>query len=443
MTERDGDSGKESNLGNQALFTSAASGGIAGLAMSAGFPVIGSFTQPLENVVRTVANYDHPSRFIDTGTAVRLWLRGELDDVRLIFYFKIEGYLENEIIKMMQAAKPLVPPGDMIRFVVKEAYTPELVKDLIAGEETPAKFTKELGRWGYSPRVSDQYWTAHYDPLGKSEFEEMLHRLHPEMLAVELANGTITAEEQKELSFDEKFLDRMYRLRDVYPGLRPRLRHISYKTPTRIDIRRFEDFGIIDDSMLTYFNRSLGYAPWVADLMTLYTKIANSLQDIKPLVQKGVFGEKEVKEALLKEGAPVETAVKLTNRLMRFAKAERAAANKDLTLSYYERAFKIGFRTRAELEPLIRQLNYDESETKFSLDLWTAELQLDKAESAGKEKNLTRADIIKKYKLEKGANPGARLKELVTLGYDAVEAKYLLDIADKEMIPKPKVTKSK
>jgi len=430
--------GSGSGLGASAHVASGASGALEGLRTASGIPILGSSLAPFDEMVAQRVNFALGVKMIDPTTASRLWLRGELDDIRFIFYCKVAGYSENEIANIMQAAKPLVPPSDIISFVVKEAYTPELVKDLIGDELTPERFTKELGRWGYGKQDSVDYWTAHYDPLGKNEFEEMLHRLHPDQLAVELQRGEITADEVSELQFDEKFLDRMYRLKDVYPALRPRLRHISYKSPTRIDIRRFEDFGIIDDELLTYFNRALGYAPWVAELMTLYTKLSNALQDIKPFVQKGIWGEKEVNEALLKEGAPVETAVKLTARMMRFAKAEKAEKNRDLTLSYYQRAFKIDFRTRAELEPMILGLNYDTDETKFILDLWEAEKQLDTAEKVVSEKGLTKADIIKRYKLDKGSGRTAREKDLIAFGYDAEEAKFLLDIADAEMTPKPK-----
>lgn len=435
--------GSGSGLAASAHIASGASGALEGLRSAGGIPIFGSSLAPFDEMVAQRVNFALGVKMIDPQTASRLWLRGELDDIRFIFYCKVAGYSENEIANIMQAAKPLVPPSDIISFVVKEAYTPELVKDLIADEKTPERFIDELSRWGYGRQDAVDYWTAHYDPLGKAEFEEMLHRLHPEQLAVELANGSITQAQVAELAFDEPFLDRMYKLKDVYPALRPRLRHISYKTPTRIDIRRFEDFGIIDDNMLTFFNRALGYAPWVAELMTLYTKIANSLQDIKPLVQKGIFGEKEVKEALLKEGAPVETAVKLTNRMMRFAKAEKAAANRDLTLSYYKDAFMIDFRTRKELEPLIAALNYDADETKFVLDLWEAIKALEKTKEVVKAKGLTKADIIKRYKLDKGQNRAVRVKELIAFGYDDLEANYLLDIADVELMPKPKETKAK
>jgi len=422
--------GNDVDMGQNIPISSLASGVGIGLGSALAFPVLGTAVQPIENIVKQAINYKHPSRFMDVNSAIKLWLRKQLDDVGMIFYLKIEGFLDSEIIRIMESLKPLVPPSDMIRMVVKEAFTPELVKDLIGDEKTPERFTKEIAKWGYSEQVATDYWTAHYDPLGKGEFEEMLHRLHPDQLAVELQRGEITQAEATELQFDEKFLDRMYKLKDVYPALRPRLRHISYKTPTRIDIRRFEDFGIIDDDILTYFNRALGYAPWVAELMTLYTKIANALQDIKPFVQKGIWGEKEVKEALLKKGAPVETAVKLTTRMMRFSKAERVEKNRDLTLGYYQRSFKIGFRTRAELEPMILGLNYDIDETKFILDLWEAEIKLDTAETKAKDLKLTRSVIEKRYTLENGANRATRKKELVLIGYDETEADFLLTNID-------------
>lgn len=424
------------SLGAGAQFASGASGAIEGLQRGVGIPILGSAFAPFDEMVAQRVNFALGVRMIDPQSAIRLWQRGEFDDLRVVFYLKVAGFSDNEITNVLQAAKPLVPPSDIITFSVKEAYTPELVKDLIGDEKTPERFIKELSKWGFGTQTAHDYWTAHYDPLGKGEFEEMLHRLHPDQLAVEIAQGAISQTDADAIKFDEAFLDRMYKLKDVYPALRPRLRHISFKSPTRIDIRRFEDFGLIDDELLTYFNRSLGYAPWVAELMTLFTKLSNALQDIKPFVQKGIWGEKEVKEALLKEGAPVETAVKLTNRMMRFAKAETAEKNRDLTLSYYNRAFKVDFRTRAELEPMILGLNYDTNETKFILDLWEAEKQLDTAETKAKDLKLTRSVIEKRYTLDNGANRAERLKELVSIGYDEQEADFLLTNIDKALAAK-------
>ena len=83
--------GKDADMGQNVPMSSLASGVGIGLGSAIAFPIIGTAIQPLENIVRTAINYQHPSRFMDVNSAVKLWLRQQLDDVGMIFYLKKIG----------------------------------------------------------------------------------------------------------------------------------------------------------------------------------------------------------------------------------------------------------------------------------------------------------------------------------------------------------------
>lgn len=293
--------------------------------MVAGF-AFGAITGIAESLVRTAASpaldlaQQEVSKLIPTKKAdvtalIENFRRGEVTEE--IFYERMSrfAYNKEESDRILFAAKFFPGAADLVRFVVKESFSPEIIGDLTKGEPVPEKFTEEMEKLGATKEIAEWFWTAHYDPLGRRDFEEMFQRLQPEML--EFRKGDLDALDLKaeNVSVDQDFIKRMYRILDVYPALRDRLLLIQYSKIPRIDIRRFEDFDILDDDELEFRNREDGRSPTDAKKMVLFTKLSNRMKDLKIDLKERLINFDDAVEELIAIGAKPEAAERLINRI--------------------------------------------------------------------------------------------------------------------------------
>ena len=381
-----------------------------------------------------------PSRIPDLNTLIITYRRGIITKDNLYEFALRNGWRKENVDQMLQAAEVLPGVADEVRFVVKEAYSPELIKDLIADEEVPPKFIEALLKLGVPPHKAALYWPAHYDPLGRGEFEEMFHRLSPDQLKFKAEELKELKLEEKDVTFSLEFLKRMYRLRDVYPGLRPRLAMISYKPIARIDIRRLEDFDIVEPEQLEFLNREIGYSPKSAKLISLWSQMASVMRDIIPQLKSGDMNYDDAIKELVNVGATLEGATKLINRKKHFIKRDKLKAEKDIVKSDILNAYKIGLFDTEEAKQGLIALNYDEEEAKFLLDIQDFKKDLENKTKKSKEKNLSKADILKGLKEELISENDAK-DQLVSIGYDEEESEFLITIALIKKKPKEKPVK--
>jgi len=139
-------------------------------------------------------------------------------------------------------------PGisDLIRFAVREVYSPAIAEKFGLFEDFPEKFAEEAAKLGMSREVAQQYWAAHWELPSASMGFEMFHR------------GIISREE----------LEMLLRALDVMPFWRDKLIKLSYNVPTRVDVRRMYELGVVDLDYVYKVHLALGYSPEDAELLT-------------------------------------------------------------------------------------------------------------------------------------------------------------------------------
>jgi hypothetical protein len=293
--------------------------------MVVGF-AFGAITGIAESLVRTAAapaldlaqqevSKLLPTKKTDVNSLIENFRRGEITEE--VFYERMSRYAFNkeESDRTLFAAKFFPGAADLTRFVVKEAFSPEIVADLTKGEPVPEQFITEMIKLGATKEIAEWFWTAHYDPLGRRDFEEMFQRLHPDLLKFREEDMAELGLKAENVGVDQEFMKRMYRILDVYPGLRDRLLLIQYSKIPRIDIRRFEDFDILDDDELEFRNREDGRSPSDARKMVLFTKLSNRMKDLRVELRDRAISFEDAVAELVAIGAKPDAAERLINRV--------------------------------------------------------------------------------------------------------------------------------
>lgn len=193
--------------------------------------------------------YEAGQQMLSAGDYVTLWRRGEMDEGELKEKLESLRFAPDDIHNAQLATVFYPGPQDLVRFAVREVFTPALAQKYGIFDDFPPEFGVEAEKVGVSERVAHWYWGAHWELPSAQAGYEMLHR------------GVIGAETLREL----------LRARDVMPYWREKLMDISYRPLTRVDVRRMYRLGVLDEDAVTKAYRDLGYDDDNAKLMTDFT----------------------------------------------------------------------------------------------------------------------------------------------------------------------------
>ncbi|MBA7550687.1 hypothetical protein ES705_43210 [subsurface metagenome] len=180
---------------------------------------------------------------------IALWRRGEVSEDEADNYMRDSHLTEMqiELAKTVTMFFPAVP--DLIRFAVREVYTPDLIAKFGAMEDLPAKYLTEAAKAGLSEEHAKNYWAAHWELPSVRMGYQMLHR------------RIINDEELKLLM----------RALDIMPFWREPLVKLSYNPLTRVDVRRMYNAGVLDEEGVKNAYLDIGYSDDNADKMLDFT----------------------------------------------------------------------------------------------------------------------------------------------------------------------------
>jgi hypothetical protein len=180
---------------------------------------------------------------------ITIWRRGEIDDTTLAERLD-KLHIDSHTRKMLIKASEYYPnPSDLIRFAVREVFTPDIASKYGLFEDLPEEFLQESAKVGLSKDNAGRFWAAHWELPSISSGYEMLHR------------GVITEEE----------LTQLLRAQDVMPYWRDKLIKISYNPVTRVDVRRMYRTGVYDREQVYQSYLNVGYNPTDAEALTNFT----------------------------------------------------------------------------------------------------------------------------------------------------------------------------
>lgn len=194
-----------------------------------------------------------------------------------------QGVSREKVDEYLKLAEYFPSPPDLIRFAVREVFTPEIVKAYRMHEDLPKEFIELASKAGLPEEVAKWYWYAHWELPSFTEGLEMFHR--------------------KIISKEE--LLTLMRTLDIMPGWRDKLIQMSYALPTRVDLRRMFEIGVISRDELKEYYEKLGYSPEDAEKLTRWTEQEYVKEDkmltvnqILELYEIGELNREEAKEWL-------------------------------------------------------------------------------------------------------------------------------------------------
>ncbi|MEM2117200.1 MAG: hypothetical protein QW754_05685 [Thermoplasmata archaeon] len=232
--------------------------------------ILGYKHELLDLIVETFRPILSPNTYIDA------WLRGFISDDILEQKLKENGFDVFQIALIKKLAFYYPPVSDLIRFAVREVFTPDIASKYGLFEDYPQEFEEHAKKVGLSPEFAKWYWGAHWELPSVTMGFEMFHR------------GIITYEELKTL----------LRTLDIMPYWREKLIQLSYNVPTRVDVRRIYQLGIRNKEWVFKQYKRLGYNDEDAEALTEFT-IRGATEEERDLTKSEVI--QGFKEGLLSE----------------------------------------------------------------------------------------------------------------------------------------------
>ena len=184
------------------------------------------------------------------GGEVRdLFLRGDINESDHDTRLRALGVSDSDLPLLKQLYQFIPPANDLITMAVREAFSPEAVQRLSLDAEFPPDFARYARKQGISEEWAKMYWRAHWVlPSAQMGFEMFQRSI-----------------------IDSSELNDLLKALDFAPVWRDKLTSMSYRTLTRVDVRRMYQLGVLDrDAVLTSY-LDLGYSPENAEQMTVFT----------------------------------------------------------------------------------------------------------------------------------------------------------------------------
>lgn len=159
------------------------------------------------------------------------------------------GYDNEQIALFKNLYYQLPPIQDLIRFAVREVFSPEIANKFGQYEDYPELLTDKAAEQGLSEEAAKWYWAAHWELPSAGQGFEMFQRS----------------------IIDKPTLEMLLRSLDVMPFWREKLIQLSYNPLTRVDVRRMYQLGVINREQVYRSYLDVGYSPTNAELMTQFT----------------------------------------------------------------------------------------------------------------------------------------------------------------------------
>jgi predicted GNAT family acetyltransferase len=282
--------------------------------------------------------YEASKPILDASILLTLYYRREISEQEFRDEMRKHGWDDDKIDRIVKASLYYPSPSDIVRFAVREVFTPEIAEKYGLAEDMPKEYLEMARRAGLSEEFAKWYWMAHWELPSISMGFEMFHR------------GIISREE----------LETLLRVLDVMPYWRDKLIELSYELPTRVDVRRMYSVGVIDDKQLYEYYLKMGYSPEDAERLTVWTR-KEYLEDERVLTKSQIkelyiIGELSLEEAsrMLQDLGYSEEEVGFITTLWNHEKLNQMQKE---AIEYLLELYKNGIITYEQLSDELNKLN--------------------------------------------------------------------------------------
>lgn len=396
---------------------------------------------------RAQGNLPEPARHVmlsqqaqpSPGEVIQLWYRGLLSDDEMFVRMRQLGVLtSSNTQEWIELAKDLPTQSDLIRFMVRDADDPAVVKDYDLDKEFDQKAGGQIKAWakalGLPLDVLKYNWRSHWEMPSNTALYEMVRRLRPdrpEVLEWEKSRDSI-GEAATRGTLGEKptvvtiaDVKRAMEVNDLMPGwVQPSL-EVSYAPITRTDAIRAYEIGVFDEERLYHAYRDNGYNERDARTLVTYTQ---QLKRRRTANATGTWTTRKVVR-YYKEGritrdaageylAPLVPGTAAVQSILLAADQELEADARSVRLKAIRRGLFAGEVSVEGAALRLQESGADEGQRKRLLEQWTLERDT-------RYKQPTAA-MLKKWWEGQAITSDDYFRRLVNLGYTEKDAKTIL-----------------
>jgi uncharacterized protein YqgQ len=333
----------------------------------------------------------------------KLYLRQLIDSDFHDFLLAQYGYTKKEIEQLKTLYYDIPSAQDLIRFAVREAFSPSVIAAFGLHEEFPEDFRVNAEKIGLSEEWAKAFWASHWILPSIQMGYEMLHR------------GVI----------DNDTLDLLLKTQDIMPYWRDKLKAISYAPYTRVDVRRMYQAGVLDEADVYQSYLDIGYNNDKAQKMTEFT-IANTQNEERELTKNEILVA--YKKGIITKNEAIEYLKTLNysdyaiDVIITSAELKRAKEAKELCTSQVKQLYTKGIIEKNEVLNRLSTLGYQSTEISLLLEQWDSAVET-KAKRLTPEKleSLYKVNIISKKEYQ---------RELKYLGYATKYVNWLVQLSD-------------
>jgi len=199
----------------------------------------------------------------DVETVRNLYLRKAIDIDTMFMRMRELGFTDTRTKEIVKSWELIPGPSDLFHLVAKEAFEPDMIKQMGLDVEFPEEQVKWLEAQGLSRYWAEKYWAAHWDIPSIQQGFEMYHR--------NLKGGGTVINDQE--------LDMLFRAAEIPPFWREKFIQIAYIPYTRVDVRRMHDMGVLTEEQTYLAYRDLGFDQEKATNMLKFTIQYNQQND--------------------------------------------------------------------------------------------------------------------------------------------------------------------
>lgn len=268
---------------------------------------------------------------------------------------------------------PNIPgAGDIIRMSVREFFTPDIARRFGQFDEFPEDFARWYEEQGFSRFWAEGQWVSHWSLPSTNQGFEMFHRLTPDLIERQGEAIRKIGIDPAQIKTDIATLRLLMKANDITPFWRERLIAISYNPLTRVDIRRFNRVGLLDERGLIDRYRMVGFSPGDAELMAKFTILFNQ-RDGRDLTKTEIlrgFRTKQVTAARARDFLS-ELGYELDeiDFLLDLNDAQEKGAIRELSKSVAAAAYRSGLRDRNWFEDRLRKIGFTQEARVVILEI--------------------------------------------------------------------------
>ena len=372
-------------------------------------PMITSVMQPIGRLLNYAQDRLLHSYRRDPMTVINAWRRDPTKYARLFDDLKDQGFSEDAIETLKYVTQYIPGVSDVIRFGVREVYTPAIRTKFGLDEDFPDEIMPDADRIGLAKEELLKYWGAHWELPSTQLGYELLHR------------GEINEEELKIL----------LRTLDVMPYWRDKLAKIAWDLPNRIEIRMMARYLDLSKPEVMELLKKAGLAEEYRSDAADFMIIMGLTGYWADMLRNNWMSASEVKADIDGRGLKPVTAERIYRSLVKYSTGVVTAKEKDLTKAEIVKGVKVGVISRTQGGELLVDMGYSVDEAIYILAIDIPEDELDVAKEY---RQLTKSEILSGLRTAV-IDRGQARDRLLELRYSASDAEYILKMYDAQVKP--------